>query len=70
MTYLLARMGRDFLYCLQLPHRRDVPWCRCPLPILDRTETEPPLEEQCRACRREMAWAQRRVTRDLRRGAA
>ena len=64
MIYLLTR-GVHFQYCTERAPL--LSWCRCPLPILKRTLDEPPEHQKCRQCAREMAWASRRVTRDLKR---
>lgn len=67
MTWTIT-IGADIVYCVMRPSFATT-WCLA-MQWHGSTQDEPPLEEQCRACRREMAWHGRRVTRDLRRGAA
>lgn len=68
MTWTIT-IGAHVVYCVMRPSFAAT-WCLVPLPRFSFTTEEPPEAQQCRACRREMAWKERRPTRDLRRPAA
>lgn len=66
MTYLY----RAGLFCFELRAGTDVSHCRVPLTTDARTTQTPNPAYLCRACQRELLWAARRQTRDLKARAA